>query len=102
MFLRCSASFIGRARARMEALHRRNIQEILFRTWFLGVVAIGMIATLSYGGYQGFLGRSEERRGGEEGRSRGGPYYLKKKKKSKIIRRADQKGRLTIKKKKQR
>src|SRR5260370_11289620 len=48
-------AFIGRARARMEALHRRNIQEILFRTWFLGVVAIGMIATLSYGGFQVFF-----------------------------------------------
>jgi len=49
-------AFISRARARMEALLRRNIQEILFRTWFLGVVAIGMIAILSYGGYQVFLG----------------------------------------------
>jgi ABC-type bacteriocin/lantibiotic exporter with double-glycine peptidase domain len=49
-------AFISRARARMEALHRRNIQEILFRTWFLGVVAIGMMAILSYGGYQVFLG----------------------------------------------
>src|SRR5260370_4747082 len=49
-------AFISRARAKMEALHRRNIQEILFRTWFLGVVAIGMIAILSYGGYQVFLG----------------------------------------------
>jgi ABC-type bacteriocin/lantibiotic exporter with double-glycine peptidase domain len=49
-------AFISRARAKMEALRRRNIQEILFRTWFLGVVAIGMIAILSYGGYQVFLG----------------------------------------------
>jgi len=49
-------AFISRTRARMEALHCRNIQEILFRTWFLGVVAIGMIAILSYGGYQVFLG----------------------------------------------
>jgi ABC-type bacteriocin/lantibiotic exporter with double-glycine peptidase domain len=49
-------AFIIRARAKMEALHRRNIQEILFRTWFLGVVAIGMMAILSYGGYQVFLG----------------------------------------------
>jgi len=49
-------AFISRARAKMEALHRRNIQEILFRTWFLGVVAIGMIAILSYGGDQVFLG----------------------------------------------
>src|SRR5260370_8946317 len=48
-------AFIGRARARMEALHRRNIQEILFRTWFLCVVAIGMIATLFYGGLQVFF-----------------------------------------------
>jgi len=49
-------AFISRARAKMEALHRRNIQEILFRTWFLGVVATGMVAILSYGGYQVFIG----------------------------------------------
>src|SRR5258706_10728336 len=48
-------AFITRAQAKMQALHRRNIQEILFRTWFLGVVATGMIAILSYGGYQVFL-----------------------------------------------
>jgi ABC-type multidrug transport system fused ATPase/permease subunit len=40
----------------MEALHRRNIQEIQFRTWFLGVVATGMVAILSYGGRQVFIG----------------------------------------------
>jgi len=40
----------------MEALHRRNIQEILFRTWFWAWSQIGMIAILSYGGYQVFLG----------------------------------------------
>src|SRR5467141_3051881 len=48
-------AFITRAQAKMQALHRRNIQEILFRTWFLGVVATGMIAILSYGGYEVFL-----------------------------------------------
>jgi ABC-type bacteriocin/lantibiotic exporter with double-glycine peptidase domain len=49
-------AFISQAGAKMEALHQRNMQEILFRTWFLGVVAAGMIAILSYGGYQVFLG----------------------------------------------
>src|SRR6266403_4253483 len=49
-------AFITRAQAKMQALHRRNMQEILFRTWFLGVVATGMIAILSYGGYEVFLG----------------------------------------------
>lgn len=48
--------FITRAQAKIQALHRRNIQEILFRTWFLGVVTTGMITILSYGGYQVFLG----------------------------------------------
>jgi ABC-type bacteriocin/lantibiotic exporter with double-glycine peptidase domain len=48
--------FITRAQTKMQALHRRNIQEILFRTWFLGVVATGIIAILSYGGHQVFLG----------------------------------------------
>jgi ABC-type bacteriocin/lantibiotic exporter with double-glycine peptidase domain len=49
-------AFISQARAKIEALHQRNMQEMLFRTWFLGVVAAGMIAILSYGGYQVFLG----------------------------------------------
>src|SRR6267378_2882023 len=49
-------SFMSQARAKMEALLHRNLQEILFRTWFLGVVAVGVIAILSYGGYQVFLG----------------------------------------------
>lgn len=49
-------AFISRASAKMGALHLRNIQEILFRTWFLGIVATGMVAILSYGGYQVFLG----------------------------------------------
>jgi ABC-type bacteriocin/lantibiotic exporter with double-glycine peptidase domain len=49
-------AFIRQARTKMEALNHRNRQEILFRTWFLGVVATGMIAILSYGGYQVFLG----------------------------------------------
>jgi ABC-type bacteriocin/lantibiotic exporter with double-glycine peptidase domain len=49
-------TFINRARAKMEALNHRNLQEITFRTWFLGVVATGVVAILSYGGYQVFLG----------------------------------------------
>jgi ABC-type multidrug transport system fused ATPase/permease subunit len=49
-------AFLTRARAKMEALNHRNLQEILFRTWFLGVVATGIVAILSYGGYQVFLG----------------------------------------------
>jgi ABC-type bacteriocin/lantibiotic exporter with double-glycine peptidase domain len=49
-------AFIYRAQAKMGALNHRNLQEILFRTWFLGVVATGIVAILSYGGYQVFLG----------------------------------------------
>jgi ABC-type bacteriocin/lantibiotic exporter with double-glycine peptidase domain len=49
-------AFISQARTKMEAFLHRNIQEMLFRTWFLGVFAAGVIAILSYGGYQVFLG----------------------------------------------
>src|SRR6267378_4738723 len=53
---RQTRAFMSQARAKMEALLHRNLQEILFRTWFLGVVAVGVIAILGYGGYQVFLG----------------------------------------------
>jgi ABC-type bacteriocin/lantibiotic exporter with double-glycine peptidase domain len=53
---RQTRAFMSQARAKMEALLHRNLQEILFRTWFLGVVATGVVAILSYGGYQVFLG----------------------------------------------
>ena len=51
-----TSAFMSQASAKMEALLRRNVQEILFRTWFLGVIATGMIAILSYGGCQVFWG----------------------------------------------
>jgi ABC-type bacteriocin/lantibiotic exporter with double-glycine peptidase domain len=49
-------AFISQARAKIDALHHRNRQEIWFRTWYLGVVAVGSITILSYGGYQVFVG----------------------------------------------
>jgi ABC-type bacteriocin/lantibiotic exporter with double-glycine peptidase domain len=42
--------------AKLTALCSRNVKEILFRTWYLGTVAVGMIAILAYGGYQVFWG----------------------------------------------
>lgn len=48
--------FMARARQKMAALDRRNLQEIFFRTWFLGMIAAGMAAVLGYGGYEIFLG----------------------------------------------
>ncbi len=48
--------FIKQSSAKLEALNKRNIQEVFFRTWYLGVVAVGLIAILGYGGYQVFLG----------------------------------------------
>lgn len=44
------------ARARMEASNHRNLQEILFRTWYIAVISVGSISVLSYGGYQVFAG----------------------------------------------
>jgi ABC-type multidrug transport system fused ATPase/permease subunit len=49
-------AFMSQARAKADALNLRNKQEILFRTWYLGVVAVGSITILSYGGYQVFVG----------------------------------------------
>ncbi|HKT25444.1 MAG TPA: ABC transporter ATP-binding protein, partial [Terriglobales bacterium] len=48
--------FMARARQKMAALDRRNLQEIFFRTWFLGMIASGMAAVLGYGGYEIFVG----------------------------------------------
>ena len=49
-------AFLERATARVEALHHRNLIEILFRTSYMAVIALGTIAILGYGSYQVFVG----------------------------------------------
>jgi ABC-type multidrug transport system fused ATPase/permease subunit len=49
-------AFMSQAQAKLDALRCRNRQEIAFRTWYLGSVAVGSITILSYGGYQVFVG----------------------------------------------
>jgi len=49
-------AFLERATARVEALNHRNLIEILFRTSYMAVIALGTIAILGYGSYQVFVG----------------------------------------------
>ncbi len=49
-------AFLERAAARVEALNHRNLIEILFRTSYMAVIALGTIAILGYGSYQVFVG----------------------------------------------
>jgi len=44
------------AAARVEALNHQNLIEILFRTSYMAVIALGTIAILGYGSYQVFVG----------------------------------------------
>jgi ABC-type bacteriocin/lantibiotic exporter with double-glycine peptidase domain len=48
-FLECST-------ARVKALNHRNLVEILFRTSYMAVIALGTIVILGYGSYQVFIG----------------------------------------------
>src|SRR6267142_2921702 len=49
-------AFLERAAARMKTLNQRTLIEILFRTCYMAVIALGTIAILGYGGYEVFLG----------------------------------------------
>ncbi len=49
-------AFLERATARVKALNHRNVVEILFRTCYMVVIALGTIAILGYGGYEVFIG----------------------------------------------
>jgi len=49
-------AFLERATARIKALNHRNLVEILFRTCYMTVIALGTIAILGYGGYRVFAG----------------------------------------------
>jgi ABC-type bacteriocin/lantibiotic exporter with double-glycine peptidase domain len=48
--------FLERSTARMKALNHRNLVEILFRTSYMTIIALGTIAILGYGSYQVFVG----------------------------------------------
>ena len=49
-------AFLERAKARVAALTHRNVIEILFRTSYMAIIALGTIAILGYGSYQVFVG----------------------------------------------
>lgn len=49
-------AYLKRACARVKALNDRNLVELLFRIYYMAVVALGTIAILSYGGYEVFVG----------------------------------------------
>src|SRR5437588_2962598 len=49
-------AYLKRAIAKVKALNDRNLIEILFTTCYVGVIALGTIAILGYGGYRVFVG----------------------------------------------
>lgn len=49
-------SFLRRATAKREAANYRTLTEVLFATCYMGLIALGTVGILSYGGYQVFVG----------------------------------------------
>src|SRR5882724_3723444 len=49
-------AFMERASERMKALNHRELVEVLFSACYMGIIALGTIAILGYGGYQVFIG----------------------------------------------
>lgn len=49
-------AFLHRAVNRMKALNHRELVEVMFSTCYMGMIALGTIAILGYGGYQVFVG----------------------------------------------
>jgi ABC-type bacteriocin/lantibiotic exporter with double-glycine peptidase domain len=49
-------SFMRRATAKREAGNYRASTEVLFATCYMGLIALGTVAVLSYGGYQVIIG----------------------------------------------
>src|SRR5437588_4942351 len=49
-------AYLKRAISKVKALNDRNLIEILFTTCYVGVIALGTIAILGYGGYRVFVG----------------------------------------------
>lgn len=53
---RQTKAFLECAVARMKALNHRELVEVMFSTCYMGIIALGTIAILGYGGYQVFAG----------------------------------------------
>lgn len=51
-----ATAFVEKAKARLLSLNYRNLTEILFATSYMGVISVGAIGILGYGGYQVFIG----------------------------------------------
>src|SRR5207248_4935874 len=49
-------AFLEHAVERMKALNHREVVEVLFSACYMGIIALGTIAILGYGGYQVFIG----------------------------------------------
>src|SRR5262249_18647726 len=49
-------SFLQRATLRREAVNYRTSTEVLFATCYMGLIALGTVGILSYGGYQVVVG----------------------------------------------
>ncbi len=49
-------AFVEKAKARVLSLNRRTLTEILFAVCYMGVISVGAIGILGYGGYQVFIG----------------------------------------------
>jgi ABC-type bacteriocin/lantibiotic exporter with double-glycine peptidase domain len=54
--IRQTEAFLERATRRVKTLNHRNLVEVLFRTSYMAVIALGSIAILGYGSYQVFVG----------------------------------------------
>jgi ABC-type bacteriocin/lantibiotic exporter with double-glycine peptidase domain len=53
---RQTQTFLERSTARIKSLNHRNLVEILFRTSYMAIIALGTTAILAYGSYQVFIG----------------------------------------------
>jgi ABC-type bacteriocin/lantibiotic exporter with double-glycine peptidase domain len=51
-----TAHFLVRATAKRDALNHRILTEILFATCYMGLIALGTVGILGYGGYQVIVG----------------------------------------------
>jgi ABC-type bacteriocin/lantibiotic exporter with double-glycine peptidase domain len=54
--LQQTARFLSRATAKQEAANRRALAEVLFATCYMGLIALGTVGILGYGGYQVIAG----------------------------------------------
>jgi ABC-type bacteriocin/lantibiotic exporter with double-glycine peptidase domain len=50
------ASFVEKMRAKVMSLNQRAIVEAIFATCYMGVISVGAMGILAYGGYEVFVG----------------------------------------------